>query len=154
MSLVIVRDLYKYTCILCILLSSCFKIVLCLWNKSHIFCRSNHFLRLAWLSLHCDLRIYCSCTPQTQNNTRLKSLWKRDLKTQISFFPVYITQIPISLCKFSLTFMWFKYFHENLITTRMIEPMVNKYTFRLFRINNAVILYRISANSPLLSSPR
>lgn len=98
--------------------------------------------------------IYCSCTPQTQNNTRLKSLWKRDLKTQISFFPVYITQIPISLCKFSLTFMWFKYFHENLITTRMIEPMVNKYTFRLFRINNAVILYRISANSPLLSSPR
>lgn len=92
MSLVIVRDLYKCTCI-CILLSSCFKIVLCLWNKNHIFCGSNHFLRLAWLSLHCDLRIYCSCTPQTQNNTRLKSLWKRDLKTQISFFPVCITQI-------------------------------------------------------------
>lgn len=74
--------------------------------------------------------------------------------SNIFFSGLYNTNSQISLCKFSLTFTRFKYFHENLITTGMIEPMVNKYTFCLFRINNAVILYRISANSPLLSSPR
>lgn len=70
--------------------------ILChiLWIKTLFASRFIVVFSLRFENIQC---IYCSCTQHNQNTGFENS-------SQIYFFSVYITQIPISLCKCSVTF--------------------------------------------------